>query len=260
MAETLWVVPVIGRLDALMAQLVLNAGEFTPQEATGSNGGIPRSQQLLALTISQVQAAVRSGRRVPLSNLTNSVPPEAEQFCYILTINLLTAGKPNLGAVILTLNGGVISPFMDLVKRANAWLDAVGKGQEPVPTVPTDPVMVGTGFNLAPEGSPYNALAQLTTSLLQPGRQYSWTPGPNEVSLTNGALTLTAAGIFYAQSSLVTITGNLSGNVCTGSLQRTQVDANIGRSARVRGQYDLTTFGPYGDGCLDGRSPNLGTL
>ena len=87
MTETSWIVPTGANLDLVMSQIVLNASEIPLAQSTGGNTPNQRSLALMQIWINTLRSAVQEGSKVPLSSLTNSVPPDAEMHAYILTVN-----------------------------------------------------------------------------------------------------------------------------------------------------------------------------
>ena len=237
--ENTWVVPSVANLTTVMEQLVLNAGEKNQNAASGMSRG---AVLLNTVGIARIRAAIRAAGKVPLSSLASSVPPEAEAYAYVLTVDAMTASKPNMAGVVMMPNGTVVSPWMTLVKDAKAWVEAVAKGR--IVTPPDSPALVGVGGPLAPVGTLYPAAGSYTANLVVAGYTYYWTPGANETSLTNGATVLTAAGSFTASTQSVTITGVAAGLAMTGLLQHTDVQANLARSGRIVGEVNTNTPGP----------------
>jgi len=235
--ETVWVVPDKANLSALISQIVLNA-------ATTISGD--NQTKALSLSVANIRSSVLVGARVPLSQTASSVPPEAEQHAYVLAINLLTSGTPNLGTVVVTLNGGVVSPWLDLVKEAKAWCKEVREGAA-VP-MPSLPMVRGKGANLVPDQSAYNAAGQIVVTGLSIGTQYAFTPGPNETNIVCGSTTLAVLGSFYASAATATITGAGAGYIFSGLLQLVELAANFSRGGTIGGMVDLSTPGPSGWG------------
>jgi len=236
MSDSVWVVPATANLKALMAQIILNAQV--------TSAGADNSAALLTNWVNIVRGNIQRGGMTPLSQTAGTVPPGAERYCYVLTVNDLTAGTPNLGTVVVTMNGGVTSPWLESVKAAKAYVDSLLA--KPV-EYPSLPVQTGTGWNFA-RGQTYDTTPQFTmTNVLELGRQYYYNPGPNEASLICGSTTLTAAGSFYASSTTFQVTGavGVSGFAFTGTLQRSKDAANQSDARRIRGRYDMTTFGPF---------------
>ena len=236
MADAVWVIPSSANTSVLMAQLVLNAAVTA---AATDNG-----PQLVTYWTKIVRGNIQRGGLTPLSQGATEVPPTAERYIYVLVINDLTAGTPNLGTVVVTMNGGVVSPWNDLVKAAKAYVDSLLKVPVEYPSLP---MQAGHGCNLG-FGLVYPATLSLTIPNLQVGVQYYFNPGPNEARLVCGSTSLTAAGSFYAPATSAVITGvsAASGQPFTGQLQRSKDAANQASSRRIRGRYDMETFGPVG--------------
>ena len=219
-----------------------------------------RETAQLGFQVTAIREAIRQGGKTALSQDTKTIPPDAEQHCYVLTINAITASKPGLGQVVIGMSGAVFSPWNDMVKAARSYLD---KLREPVKdggiyvVSPAWPVTVGGGYEIIPCSTIYNSSSQIPVTNLKVGIQYQWTPGPNEVSLVCGSTTLASGGSFYAIASTATITGNAAGNVFTGSLQRAVSPVSVGSSRKIRGEYDLS-MPRYGDGFR--HSQEFGTL
>lgn len=257
-SETIWVKPTPDKLSVIMSQLVLNAGEQAQGE---SDNPTNRSETLLALQVTTIREAVRQGGKVALSQDTTTVPPDAELHCYVLTVNALTAAKPNLGAVVVGMNGQVFSPWNDLVKQAREWLAAVRRSftdaNDITPAAPSWPQVTGDRTELVTQ-TLYDAAASIAVSGLSLGVQYYWAPGQNETSFVCGSTTLTAAGAFYASATSATITGSGASLVFTGSLRKATSTVSLGSNTTIRGKYDLTTPAL---GCASGLfDPDLGTL
>ena len=236
MAENSWVTPSTSSdtFKGLLSQIV--------QNAAATAAGADKSPALVLTWVAVVRAAIQVGARVPLSQTTTTVPPEAERYVYVLAINDLTAGTPNLGAVVITMNGGVISPFGDIIKEARKYITDLRAGL--VVPMPTLPMVTGTGRSIVNCATFYNASQQISVQLII-GRQYYFTLGANEVSLVCGTTTLTASGSFYATAATATITGAGASLVWTGLLQVADLAANLTRSGSMVGLVDLTTPGPY---------------
>jgi hypothetical protein len=252
-AENIWVTPTAAKVSAVMAQLITNAAIKV--------GGVDNTPALLAYHVTAVREAVRQGAKTALSQDTTTVPPDAEFHCYVLTANALTASTPNLGTVVVTMNGGVMSPWNDLVKDARSYIN---KLRMPVKdggiyvANPSWPFVTGGGDGFVQCGSVYDVNSTIAVTGLQIGKQYYWTPGPNEVSLVCGSTTLTTTpASFFAIATTATITGNGVGNQFTGQLQRAVSPVTAGRSDRIIGEYDLSTPA-YGNFVTN--DPNLGTL
>ena len=118
-AETTWIKPVAANANAVMTQLARNAAQ-----TVANTDNLPA---LLSYQVTAVREAVRQGAKTPLSQDTTTVPPDAEFHCYVLACNALTASTPNLGTVLVSMNGGMLSPWNDLVKDARKYLDLLRK-------------------------------------------------------------------------------------------------------------------------------------
>ena len=246
--STNWVVPAAANLDSVMSQLVVNAAEV-PQG--GNQPPQYRSTTLLNTAgIAVIRAAIQTGGRTPLSATASSVPPEAEVHAYVLTVDTMTASTPNLGMVVISMNGSTGGPWSDLVRAAKKFVADCRAGLNVTP--PVDPVLVGKGPLVLPRGLFYPASGTYTNNLVVQGITYYWTPGPNETSLVCGATTLTAMGSFIATGQSVSING-VAGTLITGWLQFAQPQVNYAGGGQVRGRVDMTTDGPgsyglYGNG------------
>lgn len=241
--DTVWVVPAETNIQAILSQLITNAAVKV--------AGQDNSAGVLGYQVAIIREAIQIAGRVPLSQQAGSVPPGAEFQAYVLAANALTASTPNLGTVVVTLQGGVISPWNDLVKRANSYVDQLRKGM--TIAMPSAPMVWGEGNSLVSSQALYNTSSQIAVSL-QIGVQYYFTKGTNETNLVCGATTLTASGSFYASVATAIITGIGASLVFTGQLQKAALAANLARSGRVRGQYDLSTPGPF-DCCDNNGQP-----
>ena len=237
--ETAWVVPSADSLDNIMSQLVLNAGEKDTVEQ-GINPEL-RADWTLAQAVTRVRSAIQAAARFPVSQEAGSVPPEAELHVMVLTVNSMTASKPNLGTIVLTLNGGVVSPFNDLVKRAEKFIQDCKDGK--AVTLSSWPAVTGNGCELVIYGTSYASGGTVTVTGLIPGLQYSLVLGPNDTGLTCGNVTLSASGSFYAPQSSAVLSGTGSALV-TASLQRSRTAVNLTRGGSVHGMVDMGTDGP----------------
>lgn len=74
----------------------------------------------------------------------------------------------------------------------------------------------------APAGNyPGSGPITLTYAGLTVGQRYAWTPGANEVSITDGTSTLMTTGAFIAAATSFTVTGKTNGASFTGALTQT---------------------------------------
>lgn len=92
-----------------------------------------------------------------------------------------------------------------IVNRINGWIGDANVAFDPT-------------ANIVPAANANYAASQDTATVVV-GSLYCWTPGANEVSLVNGTTTLTAAGYFVAQNTLVTFNGTGPTVAYTGTLQ-----------------------------------------
>jgi len=240
MAEFVWVKPTNTSpvFAALLAQLLRNAATTI--------SGADQSAPLIANWVANVRSAVSEGGAVPLSSDGATVPPGAERHVYVLAVNDLVAGTPNLAAVQVTMQGTMVGLWVDIVKDARAYVERLRKGLN-FPW-PSSPAYVGKGWNIA-RGQTYDGAPQFTmTNVLELGGHYYFWPGPNEATLVCGTTTLTGAGDFYAAATSFQVTGVgglPAGSGFTGRVQRAAVAANVAEGRRVRGEYDLRTYGPF---------------
>lgn len=119
-----WVVPTAGDVTALMSSIVQTS-------VTKDPNGQSRSASCLALVVEQVQGAVRTGNRVPLSLTNGSVPPSGHIHTVVLAVSLMVSSTPNM-------TFAVKDEFGNQVKDAKDWLERVRKGEQAV-DYPTDP-------------------------------------------------------------------------------------------------------------------------
>lgn len=71
-----------------------------------------------------------------------------------------------------------------------------------------------SGLPVYPEPDANNAVSGLTV-----GQTYEWTPGANEINITNGATTLTSAGEIQPDDTGSLFITGVEGEACTGSLK-----------------------------------------
>ena len=198
------------------------------------------------MAVARIRAAVKNGGQVPLSLTPSSVPPEAEQHALVLAARAMTASTANLGAVVVTMNGGIVSPFNDLVKIAEKWITDTGSGAN-LPTYPTDPQQAGNGVELVPSSAQF-VNGSYTLTGLRVGVTYLYTAGPNEVSLACGSVTLTGTGQFVANATTAVIAAVTTPGVSflTASVQQVTAAANTTSGGNIRGQVDMSTDDGWG--------------
>ena len=138
-----WVVPDPTQLDYIMSQLVLNAAELPASQQPDDATQTTRATQLLAMQVARIRDAIATAGKVPHSQTVGTVPPGAQLHAMVLAVNSMTAAKPNLGTVVVTLNGGVVSPWLDLVKSAQKYVADCELGKN-VP-YPSDPQVNSDG-------------------------------------------------------------------------------------------------------------------
>lgn len=247
MADTDWIAPQVQDLEKVLSQLVLNATERMKNQPMGASNS--RGTENLRMAVARVRAAILAGGQSALSQTAGSVPPEAEQHALMLAARAMTGSTPNVGSVVVSISGGVYSPFDTLVKAAEKWLADVQSGAV-IPTNPTNPQQAGDGAELAPVGDAYGDPPSATVAGLMVGLQYLYAPGPNEVSLACGATTLTAAGSFVASAASATLTGSQPQVPVTASVQLSVAARNTTKGGNIEGQVDMSTDGPLNFGVI----------
>lgn len=119
-----WVVPTADDVTALMSSIVNTTVQKDP-------GGLNRADKCLKLVVEQMQGAVRTGNRIPLSLTNGSVPPSGHIHTVVLAVSLMVSSTPNM-------TFAVKDEFGNQVKDAKDWLKSVKEGKLAV-DYPTDP-------------------------------------------------------------------------------------------------------------------------
>lgn len=112
-----------------LADSVVDGSALEPSEAN-------RRDELVALAVREVRAAIQKGGVYPLSVTEDAVPPDGERHALVLASWWLVNSTPSLQFAVIAATGEA-SPFGRFYGEAKAYLAALAAGGQFV--LPTDP-------------------------------------------------------------------------------------------------------------------------
>lgn len=175
-----------------------------------------RAEELLALSVAQVRAAIQISGSVPLSLTAGSVPPEGERYALDIAAYQLVISTPNLKMVIIT-DKGTSSPFAIFYREAMDWVEMVRKGIGITP--PNDPCgadyvsPIGAELNAVQENAVYDSRGRYNAQV-QPRLCYTWMKGANDADIQILGTPLTEnPSTFVSPATSVLLTGTAGATV-----------------------------------------------
>lgn len=139
---TNWTVPTVNDLTTVLSLYVQSQSNEQVGDGSAPDMAVDLAQpnrlsECLSKAVSEFRAAIRTGNRVPISETSDSLPPECVRPALNLAAYQMVSAMPSLQMVLLTETNGVYSPLLTFYKEARAMKDSIRRGL--VVTIPSDP-------------------------------------------------------------------------------------------------------------------------
>jgi len=140
---TNWYIPSTDDVATVMSGVVVGAVQQTGTSDNTSDNQTAKIQTAINMVVARIRVEITNGNRTPLSLTAGSIPPEAQQHCLNLVVELLVNSTPNMGFAVK-------DGFTEMLKDSKQWLRDTTNGSPS--TYPSDPQMTDSQGNVAADG------------------------------------------------------------------------------------------------------------